>query len=70
MKPGMLHAPLHAHKATPTTAYGARPKADPQTRTDTTTGSAPTASTKPAPSARACAGAYITSASAEPNGDR
>ena len=27
--------PLHAHKATPATAYGARPKADPQTRTDT-----------------------------------
>ena len=35
-----------------------------------TTGSAPTASTKPAPSACAGAGAYITSASAEPNGDR
>ena len=27
--------PLTAHKATPATAYGARPKADPQTRTDT-----------------------------------
>ena len=27
--------PLYAHKATPATAYGARPKADPQTRTDT-----------------------------------
>ena len=26
--------PLHAHKATPATAYGARRKADPQTRTD------------------------------------
>jgi hypothetical protein len=32
-------APAHhrsmPHKATPATAYGARPKADPQTRTDT-----------------------------------
>ena len=57
------------HKATPATAYGARPKANLGARADTHNRVRTDRVDQAGSSACACAGAYITSASAEPDGD-